>query len=185
MKGLYRSNSRSEVQLNRKRANALAELPGVLWILLLVFTFPMLDLATITMRYGILVTASHDAVIQGARSKTFSQNPSSSELSAVNAADQNVRNFLRNFNGITIQQISTNILITNLTTNQISRQSTVLRSPADTSSNLYQIETTVTSDVYPILTLSNPTLRIPGLTAPMRLVTSSRTYCENPQGLTL
>lgn len=175
----------SAVKAERNAMATIAELPIVLWVMLLVLAYPMISMAMITTRYGFLLSASRDGAHAGARAKTFSQNASASELSAVNATDQRVRNAVSSFDGINIQSISVNIVITDLQTNQVTRQQTALQSPADVSRNLYQIENIVTADIQPFITVNGSFSGIPGLTAPIRVTVSSRECCESPQGLTI
>lgn len=163
----------------------IAEAPVALWLLLVVFMFPFLDLAAATIRYTFVVMASRDAAHAASRAKSYMANTSGSELSAVNIARSQAIATASAFSEITVDNVTTRILITDLNSRQITSQTAPLAQPADTSNFLYQIETVVSGQINPLLTFDGGILPdIPGLSAPIPISVASREICENPQGLT-
>jgi hypothetical protein len=174
----------SRYKAGRSRRGALtAELPGTLWVLFFLLTFPLLNLATVTLRYTFLVAAARDAATAASKAKTFSVDLSASEPSSVNVAPTVANQTGTKFTGITIIGTQTNLVITNLVTQVTTKQTTRLTSPADTTTNLYGIEVVVTGDVQPFLPYTPVLGNIPGLTGPMRVNVASTEMAENPQGL--
>lgn len=169
---------------HRGKAQALVELPIVLWVLILLLTIPLIDLTTFSLRYNFLLVASRDAAYSASRSRTFVQDVSANELSAVHTASQVASQVAARFPEITINSVNTYIVITRLSNGNTSKQSTALTTPADTSTFAYQIETVINGSTNPILKVDNsywPT--VPGLTAPIPVSIASKAYAENPQGL--
>ena len=163
----------------------IAEYAPALWLLLVMFMIPFLNLTTIVLRYTFLVSTSRDAAFAAARAKSFITDASTTQLSAVHLAQNQATTTAAAFTGITLTSVTTSILITRLTTGVVTRQTTVLTTPADTSNYLYQIETRVNGQVKPLITFSLPFFgTVPGLTGPMIVFVTSREYCEYPQGLT-
>ena len=174
----------SRYRTGRSRRGALtAELPGTLWVLFFLLTFPLLNLATVTLRYTFLVATARDAATAAAKAKTFSVDLSGSEPSSVNVAPMQANETARKFTGISLVGVQTNLMITNLTTQATTKQATRLTAPADTTTNLYGIEVVVTGDVQPFLPYTPVLGNIPGLTGPMRVNVASTEMAENPQGL--
>jgi hypothetical protein len=167
----------------RKSTGSLvAELPFALWMLLMLFTVPFIDMATVLLRYTFIVTAARDGVHAAANAKTYFANASGTDLSAVNIASQTVATDAAAFSEISVISVKTYILATNITTHQVTQYTSPLVQPADTGTYLYQLETVVNGQVNPFL--QSPILpNIPGLTAPVPVTVASREYCENPQGL--
>ena len=167
------------------RAQLIAELPLVLWVMFIVLMIPLIDLATFTIRYTFLLAASRDAAMSASLARTFGTNPSSTELSAKNAATAAAQTEASAWSEVTVTSVTTNIVITKLSTGIVTRQSTPLSTPADTVNNAYQIETIVNGTTNPILRFSSSSFwgNIPGLTAPVPVSITSRAYFENPQGL--
>ncbi len=171
-------------RMRRTQTGGFADVGGVLWFLLLCLTFPLLDLSTIGLRYTFLLGAARDAATDAAVANTFLTDSSASDLSAVNMAVARTNQNAKSFRGVKLLNVRTNLLITNLTTNAVTRQSTPLSAPADTSQNLYQIEVVVTGDVDPLLTYNNKFFgSVPGLTGPARFVVTSQSVAENPEGM--
>jgi hypothetical protein len=179
------ANSRKSI--NRQRSNKgsfIAETPTILWVLFVLVVFPLVDMATVALRYTFVLTASREAAMAASRAKTYMANSTMSDLSAANAAAAAAYNAGSSFSGITITDVDTRILATNLATQSTTRRETVLTAPADTDNFLYAYETTVTADVQPLVTLgTNVFGRVPGLTAPITVAVTSQKICENTQGL--
>jgi hypothetical protein len=170
--------------IRQTRASLVAELPFALWLLFFLFLFPFLDMATVLLRYSFIVAAARDGVHAAAQSKTFSSNASSGDLSAVNAAPLAVNATIAGFSEVGINSVQTTILATNLGTRQVVQYSQPLPIPADTTTNLYEIQTIVRGQVNPLITMNGGVLpAIPGLTCPVPVTVATREYCEYPQGL--
>jgi hypothetical protein len=89
------------------------------------------------------------------------------------------------FTGITLTSVTTNLLVTDLSTNAVTRHATPLATQPDIDNNLYAYEVTVKGDVWPLLPFKGPIFGgIPGLTGPMSVSITSQKMCENTQGLT-
>ncbi len=166
------------------KGTLLAELPLAMWIMFVVITIPMIDLATITLRTTFLVTAAHHAASAAARSTYFQTNNGSS-LSAKQAAQTQATYDLQRFGMSLTTPVTTNIVTTTVGTNQTTRTSAPLITPPDSTNNTYSIEVIVTSQVNPLIPFN---LRyfgtVPGLTAPMTITCAAQEFSENPQGLT-
>jgi hypothetical protein len=177
-------------QTDRKRfrgskAQLIAELPVVLWVMVLLVTVPCVDMVTFAIRYNFLLAASRDAAFAAGLARTFLADVSASELSAVNAATAAARKTAAAFSEITVNSVTTSIVITDLKTGIVTRQSLPLSVPADTKNYAYQIETVLIGSTNPILQVPGSPYRgaIPGLTSPIPVSIASRAYFENPQGL--
>ncbi len=170
--------------LRKKRGSIIAEFPLALWMLFFCFTYPFLDMCTILLRYTFFVAAVRDGVHDAAQSKTFLVNNSATDLSATNNATAGVALTAGAFNEIQINSVSTSILATNITTLALTKYNAPLATPADPSTYLYEIQSTVTGVINPLITLNAGLIPpVPGLTAPIPVTVTGREYCEYPQGL--
>lgn len=175
---------KSSKTCRRSRGSFIAEAPFAIWILLILFTFPFLDLATVLLRYTFIVSATRDGVHAAAQSKTFFSNASASSLSAVNNAPAAVARTAALFNEIQVNSVQARILATNINNQQVSIYTIPLAQPADETNYLYEIETIVQANVNPLINMNIGILpSIPGLTSPVPVTVSAREYCEYPQGL--
>lgn len=162
----------------------IADAPIAIWLIFVMLTFPFIDMAAISIRYTFMVSASRDAAHAAARTKSFMANVSGTDLSAVNTARNQAMATANAFSEITISDVTTRILITDLASRRVTSQTTPLAQPADTSANLYQIETVVSGQINPIINCDTGEVPgIPGLSAPVPISVASREVCEYPQGL--
>lgn len=172
----------------RKRnrfGSVIVETPAALWVLLVLFTVPMIDMAAVLIRYTFMVAASRDAAHAAGRAKSYMSNLTPEDPSAMNLADSYGRRTAASFAEISVDSITTRLLITNLTTRAVTVRTTPLTSPADTSENLYEYETVINGRINPLVPFyAGPFAGIPGLSAPVQVNVASRSFCENPQGLT-
>lgn len=163
----------------------IAELGPALWLVFLVVFFPMLALGTFGLRYVPLINATRLAAQAAAQCKTFSSDIDSSNKSAVNTASQVVSQSIAGWRGISVQSTSTSIVICNLSTGSVTRQSTPLNAPANTSTNAYDCEVSLQATINPLVTMPRGIFgNIPGLTAPIQTKTRSVVVFESAQGLT-
>ena len=168
----------------QKHGNTIAELPGVLIVLLIFFLFPVVNYATIAIRSGFVFNAAGQAALSASKARSYSVGTPSAP-SAVTQANTIATNSLANWYGITLKTISTKILITDIAKQKQTRQANALAVPPNTASNTYQIEVTINCDVSPLITVNIPLFgNIPGITGPYSLSVTQRNYVENSQGLT-
>jgi len=170
----------------RSKGNFLADAPITIWIVILLLFIPLLDFAAVLLRSYFLYMAVHNAARNAAKASSF-LNPVGGEQSATQVATTTVDNVIAAWNGVTVNSVLTEIVITNVSTHVISRQANPLATPPDDSNNTYQLEVTVNGSVAPLVTFNIPWLGtpVPGLTKPMVFTMTDRQYVENSQGLVL
>ena len=178
---------RSDHKTKRSRGSFTVELPGVLFVLFMLLVFPLLNLATVTLRYTYLLEAARDAAHLAAQAKTFLVNADSNNQSAVNTAQSRINLTADSYTGVTFNSVITRIRITNIANHTVTTQTTPLATPADTNVNYYAIEVVINGSCQPLLSYTDGLgnfFNIPGLTSPMTYTVSSQEMCENTQGLT-
>lgn len=162
----------------------MADFPAAIWFLFICLVFPLIDLGTMSLRSSFFMNAARDAVHAAARATTFSTDLGPDELCAKSAALAQAQASVAAFSGISLTTCTTNLLITNINTQAITKQSTRLTQPADTNTNYYSIEVILVGQVSPLITFKNNIFgSIPGLTGPITITVAAQEYCENPQGL--
>jgi hypothetical protein len=151
-----------------------------LLILLVLFLFPMLDLAVCGLRSTIVDGVARDAARVAGRAASFS----SAKTLAVNQAKVSESKSLA---GTAVD--TGNIVVTVISTPVAGGKATRTTSPLpsagiDSAVNVYQIEVDVPATVQPLVTLSSKVFgSIPGLTVPMKIHAVSREFVEHPLGL--
>lgn len=175
--------SRRSILKRSGRAAMLAELPMILWAVLMVIAFPLIDLATVFLRISFLYAGIHYASISAARANSFSV-PVDGKPSAKAETASKISQVQNSFSGLAVDNINTAILITKNDTLAITSQSVPLTTPADQSVNSYQIEVSADCSAEPLIPIPIP-FKVDGLNAPIKLHLSAKQYCENPQGLTI
>lgn len=172
------------IMRRRQSGTIMVDTPLTLWVLLVLFMFPMIDLAAIGIRYTFLLTSAREAVHQAARAKSFRTDIDTGNLSAVNISQDEANRVAEKFSEIGIESVTTNIVITDIISRVVSRRSLPLAAPADTANNLYEIEVVIRGRINPLITFSAGLLPgIPGLSAAMPITIAAREFCEFPQGL--
>ncbi len=174
---------RPGVKTKRNQSGVVAELPFAIWIFLFALTFPLLNLATVGLRFTFLYTATHTACLRACRGQTFLQ-PVDNKPSCVMLANKGVQDVTNKFTGIHVAKTTTQILTTNIDNGTQSRTASPLALPADVSKNTYQIEVVLDCSADPFLPIPMP-VAIAGLSAPLQLTLSDRQYCESPDGLNI
>lgn len=174
-------------QARHASAALTAELPLALWILFFLFTFPMIDMATMLLRYSFMVAATRDGAHAAGQARTFWTDSAPGQLSAKNAAASAVAATAAAFTEVSVSSVQAQIVSTSLTSSQVTRYSQPLGQPADTTNNLYEVEIVVKGQISPIIPMSSTTWFpvVPGLTAAIPVSVAAREYCENPQGLNI
>lgn len=181
---VHQINLTSVKKGRNSRGSSLSEIAPMVWVLFVLLTFPLLNLATIGLRYTFVVTASRDACAAAAQAKAFENDTRNGDVSAKHTAEAVARRELGSFNGIKYDNVTTSIVITDLKTKRLTRQTTKLDNPADTSANLYNIEIVLAAQVNPLINYGTGLMpSVPGLSAPMKVAVVSERYCDYPQGL--
>lgn len=174
------------VMRRREWGSLMVEMPFAFWMLIIVLTLPLLDLGTICLRYGFVVQAANDAAHAAAVADSFSADTGPQQLSAVHLAQNQAALTAGSFSHVTLDTVTTNIVITNLNNGAVTRSNKPLAQPANTSVNLYQIEALLDARVDPLVYFNVSFLPfVPGITAPVPVHVAARRFCECPQGLTL
>ncbi len=169
---------------NRKpRGSAVAEIPVVLWLIILAFLFPMINYATVAIRSGFVFNAAGQAALQASKARSYSAG-TATVPSATTLALQTAQNNCASWTGVHLVSVVTNIVTTKLSNQAQSRQSGFLQTPPDTASNTYQIEVTLNCNVDPLITVNFPMFaNLAGISGPFPLSVTQRNYVENSQGL--
>ncbi|NJL72525.1 MAG: hypothetical protein HC888_13640 [Candidatus Competibacteraceae bacterium] len=110
--------------------------------------------------------------------------PVDGQPSAVNEAQSKLLSAKNAFSGIDVDNIKTEILITNIDTQATIARLSPLSAAADVSVNTYQIQVSARCSASPLIPIPSP-IPIAGVSAPLVFDMTARQYCENPQGLTL
>jgi hypothetical protein len=173
------------MKTRNKNGQSLAELGPTLWFALVIIFFPMITYSTVGVRYILLMNAAKMAAGQAAQCRSFQTDISSSEKSAVNTANSLATTAVGYFTGVHLQQVTTSIVTCSYSGSTVTKRTTPLTSPPDTSFNAYDVEVLLLAQIDPIITNhSLSSMGIPGLTTPMTVVAKSNVVFENPQGLT-
>ncbi len=171
--------------MRRQRGTFIAEVPVVLWFLIFMLFFPLLDLMAVTIRTNFLFMAAHNAATAASRARSFSASingyPTASTL-----ADDAAQKTIQSFGGVQIASMETAIVVTNTLSKAVSRYTSPLATPADSIANTYQIEVKLNGVIDPLIPYNGIIFgNIPGLTQPIHLTVTDRRYAENPQGLSV
>lgn len=166
----------------------MAELPLAIWLVILCFAFPLLILATLSIRYGFFWNAAREACTQAAHCQTFLANTAVGGTSAVNTANNVASTAASAFTGITMTSCDVIIISSTIPGGVITRGApgAKLASPADPENNQYTIEVALTGQVEPLIRQSGGVMgQIVGLTAPFPVKVTWQNAFENTQGLNL
>jgi len=166
------------------KGSFMAEVPVVLWFMIFMMFFPLLDLMAVTIRTTFLFVAAHSAAIAASRARSFSTSingyPTASTL-----AEDAAQKVVDSFGGIAIDNVETAIVVTNVASKAVTRSTSPLTTPPDSISNTYQIEVTLNGVINPLIPYNSGFGNIPGLTQPIHLTVTDRRYAENTQGLSV
>lgn len=166
-----------------RKGTTVVELPLVLWVVFILIALPLIVLATTSIRYSFLLNAAREAVHAAAQCKSFQQDYSP-DLSATTMAQNSAQKAVAAFNGITLDSVTTSIIISPVDGSPITTQNSKLATAADPEKNVYQIEVAIAGKANPLIPLPGDTFAvIPGLTGPIALTTAAREAFENTQGL--
>lgn len=170
---------------HRDKGTAAAELPILLWILFVVILIPISNLSAICLRRYFVYQACHNAALVGAKARSF-QTDFPPDISAKNSANATATAIIAGYNGITLNSVRTEMVITTLAGNVETLRTAPLTTPPDTTNNLYSIRVTLDCNVDPVIAfnLGSFLSGIPGLTGPVNVTVNDQNICENVAGLT-
>lgn len=172
-------------RLRRCSGTHIIELGPTLWIVFLIVFFPMLTFGSMGLAYMPMVNATRLAAQAAAQCKSFQTNVDSADLSAVNTANQIVNQSTTCWSQVSVQKITTSIVICNYSSKAVTRQQTPLSQPANTTTNAYNCEVLAQGTIQPLFRLPQAIFgSVPGLSAPIQTSTRSLVVFENTQGLT-
>lgn len=163
----------------RKGGYSLAEMPLMLWLVFIMFLFPLAIIASLGYRAVILYYGVDSASHKAAKAPSFTE--AQTNAAAVLTA------CTKDFSGITATAPVESIQIKPLSGAAPTISTTKLAAGSvDTSKNLYFVVTQVDADLDSLVQFNGGWmgLNIPGLTAPYHLQYRMEAYCENPNGLT-
>jgi hypothetical protein len=160
--------------------SATVELPICLLILLLLFLFPMLDLAVCGLRSTTVDSVARDAARVAGRAASFT----SAKTLAVNQAKLTESKSMAG-TAIDTAHIVVTVIATPVAGGAATRSTSPIASAGiDATAYVYQIEVDVPATVQPLVTLSAKVFgSVPGLTVPMKIHAVSREFVEHPLGL--
>lgn len=166
-----------------KSGSTLLEVPVSLWMVFVVFFMPFIAMGSITLRATLLSLSVHDAIQAAAKARTFNQD-SADGKSAKTIAREVFETHTKAFPGLNSSGFDLDIIQTNFTSGQTTRSEDTLTAPANTSTNVYQIEGSAIATIEPLIPF-NPNIlgSIQGLTEPISVNFTSRQMFENAQGL--
>ena len=178
----------SHACFRRAAGQEVLELSCSILLIFFVFLFPLINFATIGLRYAFLINATSVAARAAAQCKTFQQNSSATDLSAINTVNMVVAQAMAGWSGISVPKngVATYIVIIPFSGGSVSRQAVPLSKPANASNDSYDAEVQIQAQIQPLVTVPSSILNfatIPGLTAPFSVTTRSDVSFENVQGL--
>ncbi|HEY9869580.1 MAG TPA: hypothetical protein V6D08_10480 [Candidatus Obscuribacterales bacterium] len=169
--------------------NVTAELPVVLLVLFIFLAFPMLNLATSSVRAYFLRSAVLQAAHNAAKACTFATNVPAQEgeppcSSALSIANKTLDDFAGSFKGVAITNREISIVVQNIASGSESSSTSPL-STVDPEKNLYYLEVSVDGEAMPLIPMTGTMVpQVPGLTSAMKLKLSGREIFEQTEGLT-
>ena len=176
-----------------EKGHYLSEAPLALMVVFFLFVFPLIDLGTIAIRWGILMGAAREGAHAAAVSPLFATAYGTAP-SATAAGAQAVQAFVSRFSGVSVtgapNQIDLDILATNIASTNVTRFDGPLPAAADTLNNVYSYECRVRGTIQPFIDVKGTTgafgltlLSVPGLNAPVVVEVRGREIAEAPSGL--
>lgn len=168
--------------VRRHSGSSSVELPVVLFVLLILLAFPIINIATVGLRACTVFSAAREAARVAGRSKTFLADGADGP-SAVNAAKQKAASIVGYAAHIDPNNVKLRIVGSSIKGGpDISQTTPLAEAKLD---YVYQVEVEVTAAVDPLVTL-DPNLfgNIPGLTVPFPITARNSEFAEFPAGLT-
>lgn len=166
-----------------KSGTSIIEVPFSIWLIFTMILMPMLAVGTVTLRSSLMNAVVQDGAHAAAKAKTFEVG-TADKPSAITLGKQTILEMVAKFPGLTIDNVDTDILITDVDSGAKSRSEDKLSVPADSSKFIYQIETVATGKIEPVFAFNSDMFgTVPGLNAPIVVSYVAREMAENPQGL--
>jgi hypothetical protein len=186
----HRSQIPSTVHV-RRLGSAMAEAPLAIWILFVGICFPLLILATLTLRLGLFWQAAKEAAQVSCQAQTFLTPPTypTNATSAVVVATSTASQVLNAFPGCTLSQpvevyIGSTPIASTATTWNGAANTPLTPAQIDTDNNVYSIKVVLVGQVQPLFTINLPYFgSIPGLTSAFPATVQEERVFENPTGL--
>ncbi|MBX9569154.1 MAG: hypothetical protein K2X77_09685 [Candidatus Obscuribacterales bacterium] len=170
-------------KLRADRGNSIVELPFVIWTVLLILFYPMVNYATVAIRSGFVFNAAQTAALTASKARSYSTS-TTADPSAQELATSTAHAALDSCSGIRINSVETEIVITKISDKTKSTTKTKLTSPPNLAENTYQLQVTVDTSVDPLIKIDSDTFGdIPGISSAYNLKVTQRHYVENSQGL--
>ncbi len=163
----------------RQRGYSVAELPAVLWIILVGLLFPLIIMTSMGYRATILYFGSDSAVRKASKAPTFTD--------AQSRANATLTANLASFSGISSITPTLFVLVKPLSGGSpVTFPGKLAAGSVDTSKNIYFLLMRVDADIDPLVRFDTKWMGmvIPGLTGPYSLRLKVESYVENPNGLT-
>jgi hypothetical protein len=179
-------------RMRRQTGSTMIELGPTLWIVFIMFTFPLIAFGTIGIRYVLLLNEATYAAEIGAQSSSYTN--------ARNTVTKLFTTF--NYPGIALVSQNTNIvgcpIPTTTTPNPTPTVYTMAAGTAplstssaaanyDSSANIYNCQVVVVANLSPLMPgtkFENALVNVPGLNAPIPITINSQKMFEQPSGLT-
>lgn len=176
------SNKRRYVR-GRRGATTIAEAGPTLFLVFIIFAFPLMAFATIGFRYTFLLYAARIAASAASRCGTWSTDISPTKLSAVTTANNIARGALaaQSLTGVTVTNVTTKIWV--CPANGAGAPTLVAGPIAAQTGYIYNIEVTVFANVAPLVTNGkNWFVNCIGLTEPIATSARADAVFENSSG---
>jgi len=190
---MTRNRVRRWCSRTQRGASYITEFPLAIMVLLVVVAFPLLCLATITLRISLLSSIAKDLAHAASKAETF-QTAQGGKPSACDIVKDLAPRLASNYPGITFvgdpSQLQPSIVI--LDSSDPNSQPDVRdpgvkltdSDPIDTSRYVYMIRVDVPAQVDPLIKLNSDMLgNIPGLTTPIPITQEGMENFENAPGL--
>lgn len=160
------------------KGTAIAELPALLFLSVILFAIPLLGMATFSFRAALFNDAVKCACMEASRATSFSEAEriAASCLTKKCAASR----------GITLQENCVTIICKEIATgSETESPRPIAAETIDLTRNLYIIKVSARASILPLLPQANSIfgMAIPGFTQEYGLVTSQALFAERPNGL--
>lgn len=166
-----------------QRGNTIVELPIVLWVILFMLFFPMINYATIAIRAAFVFNACQTAALTACKARSYDTS-TTSDPSAKQLAQDTAKAAIDVCSGVKLNSTLTEIVTTRISDKQKTVQQNKLTAPPNTAANTYQLQVTLDTSIDPLMPVDSQILgSIPGISAPYNLKVIQRHYVENTQGL--
>lgn len=171
------------ISRRKQKGNSIVELPFVLWTILLVLFYPLVNYATIAIRSGFVFHAAQTAALTASKARSYSTS-TAADPSAQQVALDTAHLALDTCDGIKLNNVETEIVITKISDKTKSTTKTKLTTPPNLAENTYQLQVNIDTSVDPLMKVDSQVFgSIPGITTAYNLKVSQRHFVENSQGL--